>query len=99
MTGVLLAGGLLFVVYLLTTLAEGPEAFAAMQTVTATFWAKLLIWAFVLALYVHLCHGIRHLIWDIGDSFERNTLTRYAVIELVAATALTLLTFIWMGSF
>lgn len=97
MTGVLLSGGLLFVVYLLFSLANGQDSFNALQTVIASFLPRLLFWGFILALYIHLCHGIRHLIWDMGDSFNKHTLTRYAVIELIASSALTLLTFIWMG--
>jgi succinate dehydrogenase / fumarate reductase cytochrome b subunit len=56
---------------------------------------KIVGWAFIYALFFHLCHGIRHLIWDAGNSFERDTLDRYALIELAASLLLTLTTFVW----
>lgn len=97
MTGVLLSAGLIFVVYLLFALANGPDAYAAMQAIVNTVLVKILLWGFVFALFIHLCHGVRHLIWDTGNSFELETLDRYAVIELIAASTMTLLTFLLMG--
>jgi succinate dehydrogenase / fumarate reductase cytochrome b subunit len=35
------------------------------------------------------------LIWDTGSSFERDTLNRYAMIELAASLLLTLMVFFW----
>lgn len=43
----------------------------------------------MLSLFFHLCHGVRHLIWDTGRSFEQETLERYALIELAASVVLT----------
>jgi succinate dehydrogenase / fumarate reductase cytochrome b subunit len=39
-------------------------------------------------------HGIRHLIWDVGKTFDRTTLDKFAVYELAASASLTLITFI-----
>ncbi|MDO9105295.1 MAG: succinate dehydrogenase, cytochrome b556 subunit [Methylovulum sp.] len=92
MTGVLLSAGLLLFVYLMSALASGANAYAAMQAVTGLWVVTLIYWGFVYALFFHLCHGIRHLIWDTGRSFEPETLTRYALIELLASFALTVAT-------
>jgi succinate dehydrogenase / fumarate reductase cytochrome b subunit len=54
----------------------------------------LIYWGFIYALFFHLCHGVRHLIWDAGQSFDRNTLNRYALIELGSSFVLTLITLI-----
>ena len=94
MTGMVLSAGLLFVVYLLSVLADGPEAYETMQTVMRQGLMRVLFWSFILALFIHFFHGIRHLIWDVGKSFDRETLTRYAILELIASLALTLLTFV-----
>lgn len=94
--GVLLSAGLLFVVYLLSILVEGPEAYAAMQSTMSQGIMRFFFWSFILALFIHLCHGVRHLIWDTGKTLERETLTRYAVLELAASVVLTLLTFVLM---
>jgi succinate dehydrogenase / fumarate reductase, cytochrome b subunit len=95
-TGVLLSAGLLLVVMLFYALSQGEGAYAAMQS-TVNFWlVKLMYWGFIYALFFHLCHGIRHLIWDVGDGFEPDKLNNYAKIELAAAFTLTLATWIFI---
>lgn len=95
MTGVMLTTGLILFVYVISALAGGVDAYAAMQSVMNLWLIKLVCWGFVYALFFHLCHGVRHLIWDTGNSFELDTLNRYAMIELAASLALTLITFAW----
>lgn len=95
-TGVLLSAGLLLVVMLFYALSQGEGAYAAMQS-TVSFWlVKLMYWGFIYALFFHLCHGIRHLFWDVGDGFEPDKLNKYAKIELTAAFTLTLATWIFI---
>lgn len=94
LTGVLLSAGLIFVVYLLSVLTAGPEDYAAMQAITDMGLVRVLYWGFIYALFFHLCHGVRHLIWDTGQSFELETLNRYAIVELVASLVLTLFTYV-----
>jgi succinate dehydrogenase / fumarate reductase, cytochrome b subunit len=95
MTGVMLSAGLLLFVYVISALAGGGDAYDAMQTVMNHWLLKLVCWGFIYALFFHLCHGVRHLIWDAGNSFEADTLNRYAVIELATSLALTLMAFVW----
>lgn len=94
-TGMLLSVGLLLVVCLLYTIAAGEEAYVAMQTVMGFWLTKAVYWGFVFALFFHLCHGIRHLIWDVGKGFERATMNRYAGYELVSSLTLTIMTFFY----
>lgn len=94
MTGVMLAVGLLLFVSVISALAMGSDAYGVMQAVFQFWLVKLIYWGFVFALCFHCCHGIRHLFWDAGHSFERETLARYAQMELVAAVLLTLVTLI-----
>lgn len=95
MTGVMLSAGLILFVYVISALADGANSYAAMQSVMNLWLFKLICWGFIYGLFFHLCHGVRHLIWDAGNSFELNTLNRYAMIELAASLALTLMTFAW----
>lgn len=95
-TGVALSAGLLLVVYLLYAIAAGEEAYAAMQALMGLWPAKVVYWGFVYALFFHFCHGIRHLIWDTGKSFERATMNRHAGFELLASLTLTLMTFLFL---
>lgn len=94
MTGVILSFGLVLFVYVLYALAAGEARYQAMQTFMSFWFCRLVYWGFVYALFFHLCHGVRHLIWDVGKTFERATLDRYAVYELLAAAGMTLAAFI-----
>ena len=96
LTGVLLSAGLIFFIYIVTAVAGGEAAYAAMQALMSVWLVRLIYWGFIYALFFHLCHGVRHLIWDAGKSFDRDTLNRYAIIELVASFILTLTTKIFV---
>lgn len=91
MTGVALSAGLIFVVYLLVVVAGGEAGYLALQTTMNSVLFRLLYLLFVYALSFHLCHGVRHLIWDAGASFQRDSLTKFALAELIASVLLTLL--------
>jgi succinate dehydrogenase / fumarate reductase, cytochrome b subunit len=94
MTGVMLSAGLIFFVYILYAVAGGSNTYTAMQALMSLWLVKLIYWGFIYALFFHLCHGVRHLIWDAGKSFDRDTLNRYALIELGCSLVLTLITLI-----
>ena len=94
MTGVMLSVGLVFFVYIISAVSGGASAYATMQDVTNNWLMRLIYWGFIYALFFHLCHGVRHLIWDAGQSFELETLNRYALIELIASLVLTIVTLI-----
>jgi succinate dehydrogenase / fumarate reductase, cytochrome b subunit len=95
-TGVLLTAGLLLVILLFYALSQGADSYAAMQT-TVNFWlVKFIYWGFIYALFFHLCHGVRHLFWDVGEGFEPDKLNAYAKIELAAAFVFTLATWIFI---
>ncbi|MCX7067756.1 MAG: succinate dehydrogenase, cytochrome b556 subunit [Methylococcales bacterium] len=89
MTGVFLSVGLVAVIYILLEIAGGAADYTSMQQLLNVWLIKLAYWGFIYALFFHLCHGVRHLIWDTGRSFEPETLERYALIELAASVVLT----------
>jgi succinate dehydrogenase / fumarate reductase cytochrome b subunit len=91
----MLSAGLILFVCVISALADGANSYDTMQTIMDQWLFKLAAWGFVYALFFHLCHGVRHLIWDTGSGFEPDTLNRYAMIELAASLALTLMTFVW----
>ena len=96
MTGVMLSFGLIFFVYIISATASGAEAYLEMQDVMDMWLVRLIYWGFIYALFFHLCHGVRHLIWDTGQSFDLETLNQYAIYELIASFILTLVTFIFV---
>ncbi len=91
-TGVLLSVGLLFIVAFFYVIAQGEGAYNTLQLLTASWLAQLFFWGFIFALFFHACHGVRHLLWDMGSSFEPDKLTQYGAYELLAALGLTLAT-------
>ncbi len=95
-SGVFLSAGLLFFVYMLLAIATGEQNFLAMQSLMSLWIIKLLSLGLIFSLFLHLTHGIRHLIWDIGKTLEKATLDKYALFELLTAVALSLLTFLFV---
>lgn len=95
-TGVLLAVGLLFFGYSLISITLGSEAYLAMQAQLNSVIGKILLWGFIYALFFHLCHGIRHLIWDLGKGFAKHRMNYYALLELVSSINLTLIAWIYL---
>ena len=96
LTGVFLSVGLIGIVMMLAQIRNGMLSYLEMQSMLQFFPIRLLFAGFVYALIFHLCHGIRHLIWDVGHSFSRDTLTRYALIEILASLILTIITLVVM---
>ncbi|MEE9354669.1 MAG: succinate dehydrogenase, cytochrome b556 subunit [Methylococcaceae bacterium] len=88
-TGVLLTLGLVVFVYLLYAVANGESSFASLQ-VFMNFWlVKLFSWLLLYALFFHLCHGVRHLIWDYGLGLEKEQITQHNQIEIASSVFLT----------
>ncbi len=94
-TGVCLSLGLVLFVCVLTAIASGAQSFAELQQTMNMGIVQLIYLGVIYALSFHLCHGIRHLIWDAGASFDKATMDRYATIELGASVVLTLLVLIF----
>ena len=92
-TGVFLSIGLLAIVGLLLAIAAGESSYNALQAGLSVWYWQIIFWGFIYALYFHLAHGVRHLLWDIGNTFDKATLNRYASYELIASVLLFLLTF------
>ena len=72
-TGVALVAGTLLLVYWLAAAAAGPEAFETARAVIGSFLGRLFLFGWTVALFYHLCNGIRHLFWDAGYGFELET--------------------------
>jgi succinate dehydrogenase / fumarate reductase cytochrome b subunit len=100
LTGLLLALGLVGVVVLLVTAAAGSQAYAVAYDVLATWPAQLLLVLFTLALYYHLCAGVRHLFWDAGVGFSLRAARTGSWALIGAAIVLTVLTWalVYAGS-
>ena len=90
-TGIALVAGLLLLAYWLLALAGGPEPYAKAQALLGSAPGRVVLLGFTLALFYHLCNGIRHLFWDAGMGFEMHSVYRSGWAVVVAAVVLTLL--------
>ena len=70
LSGVALSAGAILLVGWLVAAAQGPEAYAGVQWFLGSWLGLLLLFAWSLALFYHLCNGLRHLWWDSGHGFE-----------------------------
>jgi succinate dehydrogenase / fumarate reductase cytochrome b subunit len=93
-TGVALAFGTLLLFYWLVAAAGGPESYAAAQDFIGSFIGRLLLFGWTIALFYHLCNGIRHLFWDVGLGFELDMAYKSGIAVLIGTGALTLLAWI-----
>ena len=88
-TGVGLLVGLLLLTCWLVAAAGGAEDYAALQGFLASWFGRLLLFGFTVALFYHLCNGIRHLYWDAGHGFELDSVTRSGWMVLVGTLVLS----------
>ncbi len=94
-TGTALAVGTLVLLWWLISAAAGPGPFAAAAAVIGSWAGRLLLFGWTLALFYHLCNGIRHLFWDVGWGFELPVVYASGWVVLGATLVLTLGAWSW----
>jgi len=103
LTGAGLAVGTLLLVYWLVAIASGPETYDTAQDLIGSFIGRLFLFGWSVALFYHLCNGIRHLVWDTGHSLDLEGVYRGGWAVLIGTGVLTLLSWIFayvaMGAF
>ena len=93
-TGVALGAGMLLLVYWLVATAAGATAYETARGLIGSWFGRLLLFGWTVALFYHLANGIRHLFWDIGIGLELRTAYRSGYAVLVATAVLTLASWI-----
>jgi succinate dehydrogenase / fumarate reductase, cytochrome b subunit len=94
MTGVILSGGAVALVFWLLALASGPEAFEVAQTVFGSWFGYLCLFVWSFSLFYHLANGIRHLVWDMGYGFEIPQFYASAWVTVGVSVGLTILAWV-----
>ena len=89
-TGVVLALASLGLVCWLWSLAAGAESYAAVSAFYGAWYGRLLVLVASFCLFYHLCNGIRHLFWDMGQGFELDTVYKSGAAVIAASLLLTL---------
>jgi succinate dehydrogenase / fumarate reductase, cytochrome b subunit len=88
-TGVLLTCGMAAGVIGLLAFAEDADRFPAIHSALDSALGTALLWAWLYSLFLHACHGLRHLLWDAGLGFHKAGLDRNARRELLGSVLLT----------
>ena len=78
----------------LAAAAAGPDAFGRAQNFVGSWFGILLLFGWSVALFYHLCNGIRHLFWDAGYGFELPQAYASGWAVVIATGVLTLLAWI-----
>jgi succinate dehydrogenase / fumarate reductase cytochrome b subunit len=89
-TGVLLSLGAVGLVIWLAAAATGPSAYGEVQRVVMSWGGRIVLFGFTLAFFMHLCGGIRHLVWDTVHGFELRSIYISGWAVVVGSIALTL---------
>ena len=93
-TGVVLYLGAFILAWLVVALGYGEHPFTASLALIDNQIGFIILYGCIFCLFYHLCNGIRHLAWDIGEGFELNTVTLSGAFVLMMSISLTLA--IWL---
>jgi succinate dehydrogenase / fumarate reductase cytochrome b subunit len=92
--GVALAAGAILLVWWLGAASDGPEAYAGIQGFLGSWFGRVLLFGWSLALFYHLCNGLRHLAWDSGHGLELRSVYASGWAVVGGTVALTLIAWI-----
>jgi len=95
-TGVLLSVSAVFLVVWLVAAARGPQTYAPVQEAIASWIGRIALFGATFAFFLHLCGGIRHLVWDTVHGFELRTI--YISGWSVVAASVVLTVAAWIAS-
>jgi succinate dehydrogenase / fumarate reductase cytochrome b subunit len=90
LTGIALAVGAILLVSWIGAASDGPASFAKMQWFLGSPGGLTVMFGWSVALFYHLCNGIRHLCWDTGRGLELKSVYASGYAVLVATAALTI---------
>jgi succinate dehydrogenase / fumarate reductase cytochrome b subunit len=94
MSGIALAIGAILLVSWIGAASDGPETYAKMQWFVGSWIGLLLLFGWSVALFFHLCNGVRHLVWDTGHGLELKSVYASGWAVLVGTAALTVVAWI-----
>ena len=89
--GVWLSIGTIVLVWWLVAAASGPETFDAVAEFLNSWLGLVLLLGWSVALFYHLCNGIRHLVWDTGHALDLRSTYLGGWFVLGGTAALTLI--------
>lgn len=96
-TGVVLSICAVGLVVWLVAAATGPQPYGVIQRAIASWIGQIVLFGATFAFFLHLCGGIRHLIWDTVHGFELRSI--YISGWLVVAASIAFTVAVWTLSF
>jgi succinate dehydrogenase / fumarate reductase, cytochrome b subunit len=96
LTGIILSVSAVVLVGWLISAAAGAQPYAMVEAFVRSWVGQILLFGATFAFFLHLCGGLRHLIWDAGYGFELRTIYASGWAVVVTSAALTLIT--WIAS-
>jgi succinate dehydrogenase / fumarate reductase cytochrome b subunit len=94
-TGVLLSLAAIGLVIWLSAAAAGPEPYAVVQRALVSWTGQVVLFGVTFAFFLHLCGGIRHLVWDTVHGFALRSIYISGWSVVAASAALTVAA--WTG--
>ncbi len=88
-TGVILGFGAVLIALWLCSIAYNRELFDASFELLSGIPGRLFMFLWSLALFFHLCNGIRHLFWDAGHWLELDNVYRSGWAVVIGTFTLT----------
>jgi len=88
-TGVTLSLGAVGLVVWLSAAAAGPQAYGIVQSAIGSWTGKVVLFGCTFAFFLHMCGGIRHLVWDTVHCFELRSIYISGWVVVAASVALT----------
>ncbi len=95
--GAALAIGTLMVMWMLVAAALGEGAYNVFIWFCGTWLGALMLLGWSVALFYHMCNGVRHLLWDTGRFLSIKGAYRAGYIVMAATVLLTWLA--WGGAY
>ena len=97
LTGIALSVAAVVLVVWLIAAATGPQVYSIVPRFLVSWVGQLLLLGCTFSFFLHLCGGIRHLIWDAGYGFELRMI--YVSGWIVVAASVVLTAAAWIASF
>src|SRR5665213_52307 len=72
-TGVILSLGAVGLMIWLGAAADGPRTYGVVQSAIGSWAGQVVLFGCTFPFFLHLCGGIRHLVWDTVHGFGRST--------------------------
>ncbi len=93
-TGAVLFLALLVLVWGLLALVGGEQSWLFFHACLNHWLGLLFLLAMTFSIYLHLCNGVRHLIWDTGRDMGKNACRKSAWVVIGMTLLLTAITWL-----